>query len=77
MNEGDERKFLHDIASPLGTAIFVMDSLLDGIQSRAGGNKDDLDQACQVYEALEKIKKMLQDRREILIKRGVPSATTK
>jgi len=31
---------------------------------------DDLIQVTQIYEALEKIKKLLQERREVLIKRN-------
>jgi hypothetical protein len=72
----DERTFLHDLASPLGTAMFLTDSVLDGVQSRPGVDPDELMQLGQIFEALEKMKKMLQDRREILIKRGVPSART-
>ena len=74
MNGSDEREFLHDIAGPLGTAIFVLDGLLDDVQSRPGANSDDIVQLTEIYTALEKLKTYLQERREILIKRGVPSA---
>lgn len=75
-NGSDEREFLHDLASPIGTAIFLVDAALDNMQSRADANSDDVMQLVDAYQALEKVKKILQERREILVKRGVPSART-
>lgn len=77
MQESDERKFLHDIASPLGTAMFLMDVLLDSLRDRAAVNPDELEQATQVCQALEKARQMLKDRRQALIDRGVPSSGKK
>lgn len=72
----DEREFLHNLASPLSTAIFLVDAALDNIQSRPEANADDVMQLVDAYQALERVKMLLQERREILIKRGVTSART-
>lgn len=69
----DEREFLHALATPLGTAVFLVDAVLDAIQSKAGSDPDEVVQITQIYDALERMKKLLQERREVLIKRGVPS----
>lgn len=77
MSEGDgsdERQFLHDLASPLGTALFVADALLESLQGKTGRSAGDLLQAGEIYQALMQLKKLLEERRQILIKRGVPSA---
>ena len=74
MKESDERKFLHDIASPVGTALFVVDMVLDSMGSRSDVSAEELTQIKQVYEMLEKIKKTIEQRREVLIAQGVPSS---
>lgn len=70
----DERQFLHDIAGPIGTAMFLLDATLDTTQNRVDADPDEIAQLGQVYQALEKVKKLLQERREVLIKRGIPNA---
>ena len=78
MNQSDEREFLHDLASPLGTAIFLTDVVLERIQNKvevpSEAVKEEIQRIGQIYESLNKISKMLQERREILIKRGVSGA---
>jgi hypothetical protein len=73
-NGSDERQFLHDMASPLGTVIFVADSLLEIMQSGPNADPEAIFQIKEMCEALEKLKNILSDRREVLIKRGIPSA---
>lgn len=66
----DERKFLHNLASPLGAAIFALESANDSLHGVAAvdvGTRLALEQAA---EALERMRKMLEERREILIQRG-------
>ncbi len=75
-NGSDERKFLHDLASPVGAALFLVDIVIDGLQSRPDIDSKELRRTGEVYQSLEKVKLMLHERREILIKRGVPSAKT-
>ena len=76
IDENDEREFLHSLASPIGTAFFLADSLLDNMQNCHETNPNELMQAVQIFEALETIKKLLIQRRELLIKRGAPNART-
>ena len=64
----EERKFLHDISSPVGTALFILDSILDPNQ-RVVMNPGDLKQLKNAYESLLKTKDMIQERRRILIEK--------
>lgn len=74
-NDGsDERGFLHDLASPLGTAMLLVDSLLEDLQERASIDPDDVMRTVEIHQALERLSNLLKNRREILIARGVPSA---
>lgn len=68
----DERKFLHDVAGPLSTAMLLLYIFLESLQKKADTSSEELLQIRQVSDSLEKIKKLLEERREILIKRGVP-----
>lgn len=77
MADNDERMFLHDLTSPIAAAMLAMDSLLDNLQSRPGTNTEDLEQARAAFDSLEKIRKMLHERRSLLINRGVLSAKAK
>lgn len=70
--ETNERKFLHDLGSPLGTAIFIAEALLDDLQVRAGTNPDDLMQLKELYSALDRVRKIIEARREVLIHQSVP-----
>ena len=76
MVDGNERKFLHDIASPLGTAIFLLDMTLEDMAKRPGIDPMELDQVKQAYQSLKQTQTMLEARREVLIKLGVPSTKT-
>lgn len=70
----EERRFLHDLAGPACTAIFLLDVVLENLQTRSEINSEDLQQLSKVYEALEKVKTLLHGRREVLIGRGVTGA---
>lgn len=73
-NGSDERKFLHDLASPLAAAIYNLESILDWKQSKPGADPEEISQLVQALEALGQVRRLLTERREVLIKRGVPSA---
>jgi hypothetical protein len=66
----EERKFLHDIASPLGTAIFLVDAFLEDLTSKPNPDADGMAQVSAIYQALQSIQKLLQERRETLIRNG-------
>jgi hypothetical protein len=72
-NGSDEREFLHDIASPIGTAILLGDSLLEDFQNRSTTDPDDLTRLVGIFQSLEKIQGLLEERRATLVNRGVPS----
>ena len=74
MDKQNERAFLHDIANPLGTAIFVADAFLEEFRGRKDASPDELKMLNQLFTALNEMKKRLEDRRNFLIKQGVPSA---
>lgn len=72
-NRSDERRLLHDIATPLSIVILTMDMILEGLQKQSEINLEEILQMSQVTEQLEKIKALLVARREILIARGISS----
>ena len=51
MNDSNERKFLHDIASPLGAAIFLLDMTVEDMVKRTGANPEELNQIKQALFA--------------------------
>lgn len=71
----EERRFLHDIASPLSAAIFNLDILLE--TTRESADKANLPQLESMQRSLEKIRVLLQDRRAILIQRSSESGSDK
>jgi hypothetical protein len=71
----NERQFLHTMATPLSAVIFVVDGILDDLQ-KARPNDLVASQLLLAHAALEKVRFLLEARREYLIKQGVPSART-
>ena len=65
--KNDEKSFLHDLASPLGTAMLLTQSVLDNLQSQSTIQPDDIDGLNEAYNALKEIKEMLQNRRSIVL----------
>ena len=65
----DEKTSLHDLANPLGIEMFMADIVLDEIQSRPNADLSETLSSGQLYAALEKVKKLLDDRRKILTER--------
>ncbi len=74
MNDSNERKFLHDIASPLGAAIFLLDMTVEDMVKRTGANPEELNQIKQAFDSLKQIQALLEAKRDALIKLGVPSS---
>lgn len=67
INCRDERKFLHDIASPIGTALFLIDGAIDTFKAIEGIPPDDLAQLQLILDSLMRVKDMMQARRKVLI----------
>lgn len=61
----EQRQFLHDLSSPLSTAIFIVDMLREDLQAlpEAGTLAPSLE---QLNSTLEKLRKMIEDRRAAL-----------
>jgi hypothetical protein len=70
--EGAERKFLHDIAGPLGTASFVMDMLLESFGSGPGADAEQIGMLEQIKKAIEQMKALLVERRNMLPSEAEP-----
>jgi flagellin-specific chaperone FliS len=66
----DERKFLHEVANPVATALFVADALLEELRSSQVAIET-VEQLARVTQALEKTQKIIQGRRTVL--QGLPS----
>lgn len=64
----DERKFLHDIASPIGTALFLLDAIVEVSQSQAL-SAEDLELVKKAFDSLIRVKELLHDRRSTLLAR--------
>jgi hypothetical protein len=71
----DQRKFLHDIANPLATVIFLVDSITHACKN-ANPPVDPkiVDRLGKAAASLERMKVMLQDRRSALISAGETAA---
>lgn len=65
-----ERTFLHDLASPLSTAIFVAESLIEGAQGRTPLEPEEVEQTEQLLKSLLKVADLLDARRQILVAAG-------
>jgi hypothetical protein len=67
MSHKDERKFLHDVASPLAAALFIIDMVKDEAEEKSGVASREAKQAKQVQELLSRIRSLLEERRAVLI----------
>lgn len=63
-----ERKFIHDIASPLSTAMFMAEILRDEIAANPA-QEAELKTVDGLYASLEAIRLLLQARRDVLVAR--------
>ncbi len=71
-NDQEERKFLHDVANPIATAIFVLDGFIEDLGELPDSPNRSmlLEQITSVAESLDQARKHLAERREILIRRS-------
>jgi signal transduction histidine kinase len=66
----DQRKFIHDLATPLTTLIFIADGLLTRAQDEPDTDDRTLKDLERLNEVLSHMKDILSDRRELLIRNG-------
>jgi hypothetical protein len=63
----EERRFIHDLASPLAAALFIAEGL---VEDADGARAADPACARKLKDAIERIRAMLQARRAILVGRA-------
>lgn len=64
----EEREFLHSMATPLGTAMLVLDALIES--ANRDGSESDVKELLLAQKAMEKLKELLQNRRSVLLRKG-------
>jgi hypothetical protein len=67
MATNEERKFLHDLATPLGTAILLADMILQNSKKKPQVSAEEIEQMEMIANALDKIQIKLKERRQHLI----------
>jgi len=74
----EERKFLHDVSSPIGTLMFVVEAVADSMNERGVATPEDQEQLAQLRKQLDRVRDMLVERRKTLHERssiiGLPGA---
>lgn len=65
----EERAFIHSLATPLGTAMLLTESLLDDFENSLPSNKEIQKRLKDICECLEKLNTLMVARRKILIER--------
>ncbi|MGZ3686868.1 MAG: hypothetical protein ACXWPM_04195 [Bdellovibrionota bacterium] len=62
----EEKAFLHDIASPIGSALFIADMLLENLEKRAAEDPQSADLARKLLLSLTKVTELIEARRAAL-----------
>jgi hypothetical protein len=63
-----EAEFLHTMATPLATAIIIVDSIQENLKSKSGSEADENKQLVDLMSTLEQIRSLIRNRRELLPK---------
>ena len=71
MPSSEERKFLHDLSTPLATAIIMLDSAMEELNARPLATED-LSHLTLVFESLLAMKQLVASRRDVLHGRTDP-----
>lgn len=66
----EERKFLHDIATPLGVAIGYSDILAMSLQKKGESCADECKKVEKVLKALQTVSTLLEARRSVIKSRS-------
>ena len=64
----EERKFLHDISSPLSTTLLYVESILETVTERCGAGSPDTRNVQKVLDSVNKAVQMIHARRAVLIR---------
>ncbi len=63
----DERKFLHDLSTPISTVFFLLDMTLERLQSEHEKNIDEIKMVEGAIRSMQTAKELISKRREVLI----------
>ena len=63
----EERAFLHDIATPIGTSALIVDLLTERMKE-LGNRDEELAQLDILQKSLERLTVLIRDRRQVVIK---------
>ncbi|MFZ9595671.1 MAG: hypothetical protein ACO3A2_06285 [Bdellovibrionia bacterium] len=77
MMDNEEKKFLHQMASPIAAALLLMDILMEDIQKEPQAQARLNPPLEQLHEVLQKVKSSLEERRKTLMQTpplGMPKA---
>jgi hypothetical protein len=67
----EEDKFLHNLATPLGTALLILDAFIEEVEARkASEAPEDAKRLKDIYQALERMSVLLRERKEYLVLKG-------
>jgi len=66
----EERKFLHDVSSPVGTLMFLAEALGDALRERGVATAEDEEQLGILHKQLERVREMIVERRKTLHERS-------
>ncbi len=63
----DERKFLHDLSTPISTVFFLLDMTLERLQVEPEKNLDEIKMVEGAIRSMQTTKELISKRREVLI----------
>ncbi len=73
MSVKEERKFLHDLATPISTVFFLLDMTIDRLAAEQEKNAEELKMLEGAVRSLRTAKELLQKRRDYLVSLEVQS----
>lgn len=66
-NTRDERRFLHDLSTPMSTVFFLLDMTLERLQAEPEKNEEEIKMIQGAVRSMQTAKDLISRRRELLI----------
>lgn len=66
-NARDERRFLHDLSTPMSTVFFLLDMTLERLQAEPETNEEEIKMIQGAVRSMQTAKDLIAKRRELLI----------
>ncbi len=66
-NARDERRFLHDLSTPMSTVFFLLDMTLERLQADPDKNEEEIKMIQGAVRSMQTAKDLISKRREYLI----------